>query len=52
MQAFSELLENLYYTTASNEKQRLLLAYLKNTPDPDRGWAIAAYCKTTHAEPG
>ncbi|BBO29324.1 ATP-dependent DNA ligase [Alteromonas sp. I4] len=50
MQAFSELLENLYYTTASNEKQRLLLAYLKNTPDPDRGWAIAALAGTLRFE--
>lgn len=50
MQAFSELLENLYYTTASNEKQRLLLAYFKNTPDPDRGWAIAALAGTLRFE--
>ncbi|MCW8090753.1 cisplatin damage response ATP-dependent DNA ligase [Alteromonas sp. ASW11-130] len=42
MQAFSELLEQLYYTSSHNAKAALIIDYLKRTPDPDRGWAIAA----------
>ena len=42
MQAFGELLERLVYATARNAKLRLLEAYFKAVPDPDRGWALAA----------
>jgi DNA ligase 1 len=42
MQAFGELLERLVYATARNAKLRLLEAYFRATPDPDRGWALAA----------
>ncbi len=46
MQAFSELLEQLYYTSSHNAKAALIIAYLNKTPDPDRGWAIAAIAGT------
>jgi len=38
---FFFLLNQLYFTHATNEKINLLLDYLKNAPDPDRGYAIA-----------
>lgn len=46
MQAFSTLLEQLYFTSSSNEKSRILRHYLASTPNPDRGWAIAALAGT------
>ncbi|MCW8109192.1 cisplatin damage response ATP-dependent DNA ligase [Alteromonas ponticola] len=46
MQAFSNLLEQLYYTSSHNAKAALIIDYLRNTPDPDRGWAIAAIAGT------
>jgi DNA ligase-1 len=42
MKAFAELLDRLAYTPGRNEKLRLLSTYLARTPDPDRGWALAA----------
>ena len=42
MQAFAALLDALSYQPARNAKLRLIEAYLKETPDPDRGWALAA----------
>jgi DNA ligase 1 len=42
MERFGELLERLVYATARNAKLRLLEAYFRGTPDPDRGWALAA----------
>lgn len=50
MKAFSELLQQLYYTSSNNEKSRLLHHYLNTTPDPDRGWAIAALAGTLKFE--
>ncbi|GGF86546.1 cisplatin damage response ATP-dependent DNA ligase [Alteromonas lipolytica] len=50
MKAFSELLQQLYFTSSNNEKSRLLRHYLKTTPDPDRGWAIAALAGTLKFE--
>ena len=41
MKAFSRLLESLYYEPSTLGKTRLLLDYLRNTPDPDRGYAVA-----------
>ena len=32
----------LVYTRSRNEKLRLIADYLRDTPDPDRGWALAA----------
>ena len=42
MQAFAALLDSLAYQPARNAKLRLIETYLRETPDPDRGWALAA----------
>ena len=42
MEAFAALIDALVYTRSRNEKLRLIAAYLAATPDPDRGWALAA----------
>jgi DNA ligase-1 len=42
MQAFAALLDRLVYTRSRNAKLRLIADYLDATPDPDRGWALAA----------
>jgi len=42
MRAFSQLLDDLVYTRSRNTKLRLIGDYLKQTPDPDRGIALAA----------
>lgn len=46
MEAFSSLLEQLYYTSGTKAKAQLIANYIANTPDPDRGWAIAAMAGT------
>lgn len=47
MKAFAALLERLVYTRARNDKLRLIADYLRETPDPDRGWALAALTDAT-----
>ena len=42
MRAFADLLDALIYTRSRNAKLRLIGDYLRATPDPDRGWAMAA----------
>ncbi len=42
MQAFAALLDALSFQPARNAKLRLIETYLRQTPDPDRGWALAA----------
>ncbi len=42
MQAFARLLDALIYTRSRNGKVALIADYLRVTPDPDRGWALAA----------
>jgi DNA ligase-1 len=42
MRAFSQLLDSLVYTRSRNSKLRLIGEYLRQTPDPDRGYALAA----------
>ena len=42
MRAFSQLLDDLVYTRSRNTKLKLIGDYLKATPDPDRGIALAA----------
>lgn len=42
MKRFAALLERLAFTPARNAKLALIVAYLRTTPDPDRGHAIAA----------
>jgi ATP-dependent DNA ligase len=42
MKAFAELLNRLSYEPSRNNKLRLIANYLRSTPDPERGWALAA----------
>src|SRR3546814_8560995 len=42
MHAFAALLDSLVYTRPRNAKLRLIGDYLRSTPDPDRGWSLAA----------
>ena len=42
MRAFAELLDRLSLTASRNAKLTLVRDYLSVTPDPDRGWALAA----------
>ncbi|MEO0443174.1 MAG: cisplatin damage response ATP-dependent DNA ligase [Pseudomonadota bacterium] len=42
MKAFSELLGRLYFTSGNHAKAKIIQDYLAATPDPDRGWALAA----------
>jgi DNA ligase-1 len=42
MKTFAELLDRLAYSPSRNAKLRLMQAYFRQTPDPDRGWALAA----------
>ena len=42
MHAFAALLDALIYTRSRNAKLKLIGDYLRATPDPDRGWALAA----------
>jgi DNA ligase-1 len=42
MRAFAELLDRLSLTGSRNTKLTLVRDYLAQTPDPDRGWALAA----------
>ncbi|MBS0333451.1 MAG: cisplatin damage response ATP-dependent DNA ligase [Proteobacteria bacterium] len=42
MRAFADLLDRLSLTASRNAKLRLVTDYLRETPDPDRGWALAA----------
>ncbi len=42
MKRFAALVDRLVYTRSRNSKLALIVDYLKHTPDPDRGWALAA----------
>ncbi len=42
MKCFAALIDRLVYTRSRNSKLALIVDYLRHTPDPDRGWAIAA----------
>jgi DNA ligase-1 len=42
VEAFAALVDSLVYTRSRNEKLRLIAEYLRATPDPERGWALAA----------
>ena len=55
MNRFAELLDRLAYEPGRNNKLRLLTAYLRDTEDPDRGYALAALTGALsfkHAKPG
>jgi DNA ligase-1 len=42
IEAFAELLDRLSYEPSRNNKLRLMTEYFQSTPDPERGWALAA----------
>ena len=42
MQAFAALIDRLTLTPQRNGKLRLMQDYFAATPDPDRGYAVAA----------
>src|SRR5262245_21088835 len=42
MERFAALVDALVYTRSRNGKLALIAEYLRETPDPDRGWALAA----------
>ena len=46
MRAFSQLLDDLVYTRSRNTKLKLIGDYLKETPDPDRGYGLAVLTGT------
>src|SRR5580700_6849561 len=55
MNRFAELLDRLAYEHGRNNKLRLMTDYFRSTPDPERGWALAALTGAlnfTHAKPG
>jgi DNA ligase 1 len=55
MNRFAELLDRLAYEPARNAKLRLITEYFRSTPDPERGWALAALTGALsfpHAKPG
>ncbi|WP_397403168.1 cisplatin damage response ATP-dependent DNA ligase [Phenylobacterium sp.] len=41
MRAFADLLDRLSLTSSRNAKMTMVRDYLRATPDPDRGWALA-----------
>ncbi|MBT7613366.1 MAG: cisplatin damage response ATP-dependent DNA ligase [Rhodospirillaceae bacterium] len=54
MKAFAELLDSLSFQHGRNGKLALLQRYIRETPDPDRGWALAALTgdlSLRHAKP-
>jgi DNA ligase-1 len=55
MKRFAELLDRLAYEPGRNNKLRLMTDYFRSTPDPERGWALAALTGALtfqHAKPG
>jgi DNA ligase 1 len=55
MNRFAELLDRLAYEPGRNNKLRLMTEYFRATPDPERGWALAALTGALtfqHAKPG
>ncbi|HEY5289210.1 MAG TPA: cisplatin damage response ATP-dependent DNA ligase [Caulobacteraceae bacterium] len=42
MRAFAHLLDRLSLTASRNDKLTLVTDFLRQTPDPERGWALAA----------
>src|ERR1700730_19221927 len=55
MNRFAALLDRLAYEPGRNAKLRLLTDYFRTTPDPERGYALAAITGALsfrHAKPG
>jgi DNA ligase-1 len=48
MNRFAELLDSLAFTPSRNGKLRLIAEYFATTPDPERGWALAALTGELH----
>ena len=48
MNRFAELLDRLAYEPGRNNKLRLMTDYFRTTPDPERGWALAALTPGAH----
>src|SRR5262249_4875696 len=46
MQAFAKLLDSLSTSGSTLAKRRMMAEYFKATPDPERGWALAALAGT------
>jgi DNA ligase-1 len=46
MRAFATLLDRLAFTPSRNGKLTLVRDYLRDAPDPERGWALAALTGT------
>ena len=42
MRAFAQLLDRLAFTPSRNGKLTLVRDFLREQPDPDRGWALAS----------
>ena len=42
MRRFADLVDTLVYTRSRNAKLDAIADYLRTTPDPERGWALAA----------
>ena len=42
MNKFAELMDRLAYEPGRNNKLRLIADYLRTTPDPERGYGLAA----------
>jgi len=54
MKAFATLLDRLAFSPRRSDKLRLLQVYFRDTPDPDRGYALAALTgglEFAHAKP-
>ena len=55
MNRFAALIDRVGYEPGRNAKVRLLADYFRRTPDPERGWALAALTGALsfrHAKPG
>src|SRR5215212_10892000 len=55
MNRFAALLDSLAYEPSRNAKLRLMTEYFRSTPDPERGYALAAITGALsfrHAKPG
>lgn len=46
MEEFAKLVDSLYFLNSNIAKSERLIEYLRNTPDPDRGYAIGAIANT------
>ena len=54
MNRFADLLDRIAYESSRNNKLRMLTDYFRRTPDPERGYALAAMTGAlsfTHARP-